>query len=79
MHDLAIRTRHAHDFGGAKNTFVKIHGPASVFTRERWRNRVIPLGDSADSIWHNGLLIVLDVRALETGSETVTGTVRVPD
>src|SRR2546430_17197235 len=29
-------------------SLVKIHGPASIFARERWRNGMIPLGDSTD-------------------------------
>src|SRR2546430_14245457 len=57
-------------------SLVKIHGPASIFARERWRNGMIPLGDSADSIRHNGLLIVLDVRAPKTGGSNSRARVR---
>src|SRR5712691_658848 len=69
VHDPAVRPGHAHDFGCAKDGLVKINGACCTFAGQRWRNGMIPLGDSTDRIWHDCLLGRLDVRALETGEE----------
>src|SRR6266849_3618758 len=67
VHDHAARSRHTHDFLCTENRFVKVDRLGCVFASQSRRNRVIPLGDSADKIRHDGLLILLDVRAMETG------------